>query len=59
MLVLTRRRGEVIVIERHGVPLKVLIADINRGQVKVGIEAPREVSIVREELLSSGQKSDE
>lgn len=47
MLVLTRRLGESITI---GDNVRVVIVDIDGNQVKLGIEAPREIDIYREEL---------
>ena len=50
MLVLTRRQDEAIVIGKD-IIVRVLGVDKN-GQVKLGIDAPRSVRILREELLS-------
>lgn len=47
MLVLTRRLGESINI---GDNIKITVVDIDGKQVKVGIEAPRDISIFREEV---------
>ncbi len=47
MLVLTRRLGESITI---GQDVKIVVVDIDGNQVKIGIEAPREIEIYREEL---------
>ena len=47
MLVLTRRLGESINI---GDDVKVTVVDIDGKQVKIGIEAPRDISIFREEV---------
>lgn len=47
MLVLTRRLGESINV---GDNIKITIVDIDGKQVKVGIEAPKEVPIFREEV---------
>lgn len=47
MLVLTRRIGEKIII-RDDIYLTVL--DIKKGQVKIGIEAPKNVPVNRQEI---------
>ncbi|MCD6350708.1 MAG: carbon storage regulator CsrA [Armatimonadetes bacterium] len=47
MLVLTRQAGQEIVID-GGVRIKVL--QIQGGQVRLGIEAPREVGVYRREV---------
>jgi carbon storage regulator CsrA len=38
--------------------IKVTIIDIRRGRVRLGIEAPPEVSVQRSELLSPGRRHD-
>lgn len=48
MLVLSRKRGESIDI---GGNIKVIVVDNRPGKVRLGIEAPKEVSVVRSELL--------
>ena len=48
MLVLTRRPGESVVIEGR-VVVKVL--ELRRRTVRLGIQAPKDISIVRKELL--------
>ena len=48
MLILTRRSGETIII---GDDVKVTVLSIDRNQIRIGIDAPEEVDIVREELL--------
>jgi carbon storage regulator len=50
MLVLSRKPGERILI---GDDVEVTIVRIGPNTVRVGIEAPREMSIVREELCVS------
>lgn len=47
MLVLTRRLGEAITI---GENIRLVVVDIDGSQVKLGLEAPREIEIYREEL---------
>ena len=48
MLVLSRKADESIVISDD---IIVKVISIDKGVVKLGIEAPRSVSIVRNELL--------
>ncbi len=50
MLVLTRKSGERIVI---GDRITVTIVKCHNGRVSIGIEAPDEVNVVREEILSA------
>lgn len=47
MLVLTRRLGESINI---GENIKITVVDIDGKQVKIGIDAPRDISVFREEV---------
>lgn len=47
VLVLNRRLGEKILI---GNDITVQVIDIDRGRVRIGIEAPRDIAIDREEL---------
>jgi carbon storage regulator len=47
MLVLTRRIGESILI---GDDIVVTVLELNRDQVRIGIRAPRSVSVHREEV---------
>jgi carbon storage regulator len=50
MLVLSRKLGEKIHI---GDNICITIVDIDRGKIRLGIEAPRDVPIFRQELLAS------
>jgi len=47
MLVLTRRPGESIVV---GEDIVVTVIEIKGGQVRIGIDAPRDVEVYREEI---------
>jgi carbon storage regulator len=47
MLVLTRKLGERVVI---GDRIVVTVVKLEGGQVRLGIEAPREVAVFREEI---------
>jgi carbon storage regulator len=48
MLVLSRKLGEKIFI---GENICITVVDIDRGKIRLGIEAPRDVPIYRQELL--------
>lgn len=48
MLVVSRRQGESIVI---GENIEISILESSDGLVKIGIEAPRSVRILRKELI--------
>jgi carbon storage regulator len=52
MLVLTRKLGEVL---RIGQGITVRIVDVKGKQVKIGIEAPAELPIYREEIYEKIQ----
>ena len=52
MLVLTRKLGEVL---RIGQGITVRIVDVKGKQVKVGIEAPADLTIYREEIYEKIQ----
>ncbi len=48
MLVLTRKRDQSIVINEN---IEITVLDIQGDQVRIGIDAPREVSIHRKEVF--------
>jgi carbon storage regulator len=48
MLVLSRKLGEKIYI---GENICITVVDIDRGKIRLGIEAPRNVPVFRQELL--------
>jgi len=47
MLILSRKMGESIHV---GDTVTVTVLGVSRGQVKIGIEAPRDLSVHREEI---------
>lgn len=55
MLVLTRRENESLMI---GDNIKLTILAVKGGQVRVGIDAPKHVSIHRQELLIDAKDLD-
>ena len=55
MLVLTRKLMEKLYI---GDAICVTVVRLEGGQVRLGIEAPREIPVVRAELLPPGTASD-
>jgi carbon storage regulator len=56
MLVLTRKLGEVI---RVGESVTVRVLEVKGNQVRLGIEAPAEVRIYREEIYRAVRKENE
>ena len=55
MLVLSRRLNEKVVLPGLGITVQVLA--IRRGAVRLGIEAPPGVTVLREELVDKSQQS--
>lgn len=47
MLILTRKIGEGIVLNEN---VTIRVVEISKGVVKLGIDAPKEMLILREEL---------
>ncbi len=59
MLILTRKVGEVLVI---GDEVEVTVLEVRGQQVRIGIKAPKEVSVHRSEIynkIKSESKDDE
>ncbi len=50
MLVLSRKAGDEIII---GDDIRVVVSQISGGRVSIGIQAPRDIHIVRGELPRS------
>ena len=55
MLILTRKVGEVIMI---GEDVVVKVLGVRSGQVKIGIEAPRELPVHRHEIFERIKSED-
>jgi carbon storage regulator len=53
MLILTRKQGESVAI---GDDIKVTVVEIQGKQVKLGVKAPREISVHRQEVYEKIQE---
>ena len=56
MLILTRRVGEALMI---GQTTKVVVLGVKGGQIRLGINAPKEIQVHREEIFDKIQKEGE
>lgn len=56
MLSLTRKVGESIIISNN---IEVVVTSVGREQVKIGIIAPREISVHRKEIYDLIQKENQ
>lgn len=54
MLILTRRVGEFILI---GDEIEVVVCAVGFDEVRVGIDAPKHVKVLRGELRDKGSKA--
>jgi carbon storage regulator len=54
MLVLSRKLNQAIMIGDH---VRVVVVAVDRDQVKLGIEAPREISVHRSEVYEEIQRA--
>lgn len=52
MLVLSRKKSESIIIDER---ITVMVIEIRGDKVRLGIEAPREVGVYREEVWAAIQ----
>lgn len=56
MLVLTRRRGETLTI---GDSIRVTVLAVNGNQVRIGVDAPKEIEVHRLEIWEKIQDEQE
>lgn len=50
MLVLSRKKNEIINIGNN---VKIMVVDIRQGKVRLGITAPRELQVYRNEVTKA------
>lgn len=53
MLVLTRKVGQSLLLDGG---IEIMVVDIGRGQVKIGIEAPKSVNVARKEIVGKPRR---
>jgi carbon storage regulator CsrA len=51
MLVLSRKKNQGILIHGKDGDLRVVVLDADKGRLRLGIEAPKGYTIIREELV--------
>lgn len=56
MLILTRKNDESIII---GDGIEVKILEVYDGRVKIGIDAPKDVTVLRKEILDAIEENKE
>ncbi|NLF84246.1 MAG: carbon storage regulator CsrA [Candidatus Gastranaerophilales bacterium] len=56
MLVLTRKKGQKLIINND---IEIIILDARGDSVKVGVQAPKNVTIFREEIYEEIKKANE
>ncbi|MBE6836704.1 MAG: carbon storage regulator CsrA [Ruminococcus sp.] len=54
MLILSRKIGESLIIDGK---IEVKIVDISGDKIKIGVEAPKEVSVFRNELCKTVEEN--
>ena len=56
MLVLHRKKGESLIINDN---IKITIVDISGEKVKIAVEAPKEIPVLRAELVNAAEANKE
>ena len=54
MLALSRRKGEALVINNN---IEITVLDVRGDQIKLGINAPKQVPVYRKELYTQVQEA--
>ena len=54
MLVLTRKADEAIILTMpSGEQIDIIVTEVSRNQVRIGIDANKDVQVMREEMLET------
>ena len=53
MLILTRKIGESLIIDDR---IRVSVMGVKGNQVRLGVDAPKEISVYREEIFPRGTR---
>lgn len=56
MLIITRKKGQSIMI---GDDIEITVSKLEDGSVKLGVDAPKEMAILRKELYEEVKKENE
>ena len=56
MLVLHRKKGESLIINDN---IKITIVDISGEKVKIAVDAPKEIPVLRSELVNAAEANQE
>lgn len=56
MLVVTRKQDESIIISDN---IEITVLEVGKDKVKIGINAPKEVKIIRSELKAAQQTNEQ
>ncbi len=51
MLVLSRKKDEGLIIKTAEGDVRIVVLEAEKGRVRIGIQAPRGLTVLREELL--------
>lgn len=53
MLIISRKSNQAFIVAGN---IRIQICEITRGRVKIGIDAPKDIPVVREELLDADRR---
>jgi carbon storage regulator len=60
MLILTRRVGETLIIDlgKDREPISVTVLGVKGNQVRIGVDAPKEIPVHRQEIYNRIQRGE-